>query len=1137
VAINLVCPDCGATQKVPDTARGKRFRCKECGHLLDEAEESRPARKKPAAAVEDDALQPAPRRQPTVPAARRRREEEEEDAPRRDRGRRPAPRPSSALPLIIGGCVAAGVLVLGGVGVLAYFLLQQPADVPPAGPGPVAFNPLPQPPPAVPPPPPQEKPRPEPPRVDPAQRQDPLREPPKVDPPRRDPPKIDPPRRDPPPAEAAVWKVQADPAPQPVKLAAGARRAIPVPGPGQDVLFPSTPSPLAAIGKNIVNNDSRVVWDLSTGKSVGTLAGKIDLGDPLALGPDGKYLAGVPPTERRVVDVWNITSGKPTRLQVSDVPVFLDLLDFAGPDKLVVGKGGPRGKVFQIWDIPTSKMDREIDGPAIFDRESAAFSPGRKYLACTANGKLLVYDLQAGALAGSKPLPKPEGFGVLMCKGLQFSPDGAELAGLFNALDKTRVLSWDVAKGEIVADRSFEGDLKLKIKNAILYRGRALDWLTDRSGWLVYGQVITDHDSDAILGSVPANDPIPGPRRIIDADHLAVVGGNNNAKQLELVSLPWEQIKAARANRAAGGQPPGTLPAAKPGDWSAVRVMPVAGAAGAWQADADPPAAANGKLAEQPLPLQVKDGHVQRLLFSGPATGQVAVLSTAKEEGPLTGTRLRVDCYDLSGGKHLGGVDKLPGEAGNIPHAAFSPDGSTFAQSAPASREPARVDVWSMPEGKHLVGWLTGDKEGGNRIVSWLAALDGKRVLTATLNRQITLWTLPECRAVWSLDAGVSAGLAVSPGRKYLAVPVGEGFDLLEIATGERRGRLAGLAVNEQVRAAAAAFSPDGKELAALFRPQANTGGSVLLARWDTKTGKLLAQFPLPPLPPSLVCSAPGKREGVWSASPAAAPTELTWWGKEHLLLNHSWVLDTQRKWFVWRLQPPNRGGIADNPPDERVWFAADRGLNTPVLLTALAVPAEFGKTTAEAADGRAAALVRPGMAVSLKMDWNVDGPPGDAAGFRQKLTDGLTRWLQGHGVTVKDGQTNVLAVRVAVVDSDKSFEVREVFGPLGRPLPGMPRGRPDPDKTFKAKRLMAQVLYSDGKSNWQINQVFEPGTGTVGKDEDPATYQLNRQWAALATWLATDPLPYFVSGESSPAVLPGLSSLTPDGVKQVPRK
>jgi hypothetical protein len=634
---------------------------------------------------------------------------------------------------------------------------------------------------------------------------------------------------------------------------------------------------------------------------------------------------------------------------------------------------------------------------------------------------------------------------------------------------------------------------------------------------------------------------MPGPRRVVDRDHLAVINGNFNAKTLEIVPLPWDQIKAERAKRAAGGPAPGTLPPARPADWSAVRVLPAAGGAGAWQGDADPPAQAKGKLAEQPLPLQVKDGHVQRLLFSSPATGQVAVLAVAKDDGPLNVSRLRLDCYDLSAGKRLGSVDSLTTDVANIPHAAFSPDGSTFALGAPAAKEPARVDVWSMPEGKHLVGWLAGDKEGGNRIVSWLAALDGKRVLTATLNRQITLWTLPECRAVWSLDAGVSAGLAVSPGRKYLAVPSGEGFDLLEIATGERRGRLAGLEnVAQQVRAAGAAFSPDGKELAALFRPAANTGGPAIGARWDLKTGKLLSQFALPPSPPGLINSAPGKREGLWSAMAGPAAQQLTWWGKQHLLVNHDRLIDMERKWVVWRFQQPQRGVIADSVPDERAWFAASRDFNGPIFLTALPVPAEVTRATTAAADAQAPALLRPGATVSLKMDWNVDGPPSDAAGYRQKLTEGLTAWLQGHGVTVKDGQTSVLAVRVAVVDSDRKFEVTDVFGPLGRPLPGMPRppvGQPKPGQSFQGKRLMAQVLYSDGKNTWQINHTVEPGGGTVAKDDDPATYQLNQQWAAFSSWLANDPLPYFVGTGQSPATLPGLSLLTPDGVKQVPRK
>ena len=46
-----------------------------------------------------------------------------------------------------------------------------------------------------------------------------------------------------------------------------------------------------------------------------------------------------------------------------------------------------------------------------------------------------------------------------------------------------------------------------------------------------------------------------------------------------------------------------------------------------------------------------------------------------------------------------------------------------------AVREPKtgkRVDVWSMADNKHVVGWLPYEKDGGS--VRWLAFLDAKRV-------------------------------------------------------------------------------------------------------------------------------------------------------------------------------------------------------------------------------------------------------------------------------------------------------------------------------------------------------------------------------------------------------------------------
>ena len=111
---------------------------------------------------------------------------------------------------------------------------------------------------------------------------------------------------------------------------------------------------------------------------------------------------------------------------------------------------------------------------------------------------------------------------------------------------KTRLLSWDVARGETAADLSFPGDLKTTVKNAILSQARALDWLADRSGWLVYGLLVIDHNTGNVVATIPADGPIPGQRRLVGKDHVAVVSGVNVPnKTVTLVALPWDQIAIA----------------------------------------------------------------------------------------------------------------------------------------------------------------------------------------------------------------------------------------------------------------------------------------------------------------------------------------------------------------------------------------------------------------------------------------------------------------------------------------------------------------------------------------------------------------------------------------------------------------
>jgi hypothetical protein len=309
------------------------------------------------------------------------------------------------------------------------------------------------------------------------------------------------------------------------------------------------------LGQNIVARDERQVWNLETMEMTGRLAGRIDCGPPVALSPAGRHFACVVPTRTSTVDVWSLADGKATRLQVHETPVFVDLLEFCAPDKLLTCTNGTAGKKrFRIWNVTTGQSEKEWDGPGLFERDSPAFSPAGQYLAFATLDELYVYDLRTGTAAGCRALPKPEPFATMFCRGLAFSRDGKELAGVFEVGAESRIIVWDVARGEVAGQHAFPGDFKVTLKNAIFYSGAKIDWLHDGSGWLVHGQLIVDRTTGATLATIPMADPMPGRRRILDREHLAVVTDAMGRRTLSVEKLPWEQINEARKARAGGGR-------------------------------------------------------------------------------------------------------------------------------------------------------------------------------------------------------------------------------------------------------------------------------------------------------------------------------------------------------------------------------------------------------------------------------------------------------------------------------------------------------------------------------------------------------------------------------------------------------
>jgi hypothetical protein len=1099
VASKAVCPSCSASFTVPDRRGSDEVNCPRCRDVF-----RMPRKPRSKKGVTED-----------LPVA--------ELVTPSDADRTPPAR--GVLPWVIAGVCGVALLFLalaGGVGVLLLTRAQPKPD-------PRAETP-PDPPPAD-----QNPANPQPPRRPPDQ-------PPRKDPPKDVPPRVDPPRRDPPPgAEAAGWHVEPDPAAEAVKLTAPPKQPIAIRGTSAEVVFPSGPSPFVALGGNVLAADARTVCDLRTGQAAGNLAGKVELSHPV-LNTDGTQLAGTVPAKPGSVDVWTLATGKADRVQVTTAATGVDLIDLVGPGRVLVARfGAKNNRVFQVWDVAAARMEREVQGPTSYERDSLALSPGQRYLALVAQEKLQVYDLKTGTLAGERKPPRDDSPGLGTCRGLAFSPDGAELAGLFVTGGKTRLLSWDVARGEVAADLSFPGDLKTTVKHAILYQGRYLDWLADRSGWLVYGLLVIDHDTGNVVATLPADDPTPGPRRVVGKDHVAIVSGSGLTHTLTLVPLPWEQIQAARA--AKPDPAVSKLPAPKAADWSAVKELVAATGDTEWKADADPHPAAKGAFTRTPIPLQAKGNDVKQVLFSSPDVGQVGVVNVVQTAGPIPTRQLRLDRFDLATGKPLGAVDSLPTTKDDgttfssnprYPAAALSPDGGLLALRD--EKDARRVDLWDTAANKHLVGWQANDTtQGGGYGVAGLWFLDGKRLLTATGSGQVTLWEVPACKAVYRLSCGNGAAVALSPGRKYLAAATGETFNLFDAATGERRGRTALPSPGYRVSLVAGAFSPEGKELAAAYL-SLERGKPAVVVHWDLKTGAIAGLVPVQPGPEPLVCSSPGKASGTWGPGTGWSVRRLAWWGPRHVLLNDDLLVDLDRKWLVGRYRLGEWGRRADDSPDDRHWFATGRALNGPALLTGLAVPDEVVKAAAAAARPDTPAMIRPGSSVSLRLDWNTNGPPAGADDFRRKLTENLTAWLKANGVKVEDNQPNVLAVRVAVVDSGRSFTVEEVFEPPAPSRPGGLRPPAPPPMTtgaFQGKKIMAQVLYWDGKSSWTQDFSSEPGGGSVGDDDDPATYQLSTQWQALSAWLASEPWPFFVGKPpQAPYALPAWGTLTPDGAK-----
>ncbi|HEY8504754.1 MAG TPA: hypothetical protein VIL46_09240, partial [Gemmataceae bacterium] len=1007
--IGLDCPGCAVRLTLPDQLAGKQIRCKHCGWKI--RVPGGRGGSSVAGLLDDFGREQVARRR-----GRRDEGDEYEEYDEYDEGRRA--RRSSALPWLIGGGAAAVVLI--GVGVFFAFrggddekpeVAQKPAEADPARPRrPAPVFPNVQPPqrppvgnrppvlnlPADPPDMPQARPPviPGNPQVPPA-------------------PKVEETEED--RAAAVAWTVQPDPPAEKLELPPARAVAMPDPSNSGQAVFPTTPSRFVAVGRGSSPRDRTYLWDLKSDmkKAVGVIPGETGLREPMALAPGGKYLAGQSREGGATVDVFSFENGQGVRRVQAGERGSVTWVDFgASSNDLLVALDGFQEKTLQVWAIDSGNNVRNFTLPKDLRKETFALSPGRKYLAVTSRDYVYVYRLADGTLAGTQRVPRPEKqHSRYECKGLAFSPDGKELAGLFaeGLSNDQMIAAWDLARGEQTHAHVFpaEGGIRW-------YKGPAIDYLPDGQAWLVSGKLVVEHDTGTLLTKLNVGERDPNRCAVLPNDLLLVVTSAG------VHGSPFVREAYERSVKAAREAGPGAQAAPKAADRFGVRVVRSAPGA-AWSVR---PEVLTPLSLGSPVPLANPGKEVLSVHFSRADTGHAATLSTVELAVPFIRKILRCDRYDLTGRRHLGGFE-VPAKFKEIkpgwtPVADLSPKGERFAVCSPT--EPQRVDLFAAEGGAHLAGFLPYRQEV--TAVKWLAFLDADRLLTLSETGRLTLWEVPACKAVYESGDNLTK-VALDPPRKWLAAVNGTSVDLIDAATGEAHGRLPVTApLPADGKGMKLAFRPDGQELAAVIPGGADQ--TVLL--WNLQTGQLGAEF---------------KTEAVH-------PEGLHYCGTGHLLAGDGALIDLERKLLVWSYSHPHGLPRANDSPDARHWFVAQGPNNAATgLLTAAALPdPAVGRMLEQASEPGVEKVLGPGDAIAIKL--NFPGPPGDAEGFRKDLYRRLSDALTGRGFRVDDRARVALVITANQTDSGDRAEVTEFgapggglprFGPRGPRPPFGPRG------------------------------------------------------------------------------------------------
>jgi WD40 repeat protein len=880
------------------------------------------------------------------------------------------------------------------------------------------------------------------------------------------------------------WQAAPDPAPQGFDLKPGAtvEIALPVRYSRPFVLFPSSQSPFVLLGSE-ESRGERQLWDLRGQKAIGRIDkedAEFNANDRLALSCDGRLLAYHNYTTRGEVRIWSFPDRKIMQtLKMPKQHSNVMFLSFAGPERVIVGESAE--DTYLVYDVKSGRQSGTIEVKPAYAKECQAVSPGGNYLVVHSGGDqpLAIYDTRNGVRAG-RLRTKAESY--VRPEYLVFSADGKELAGCFREGLGILIQVWDMTDGNSAATHLLADDPDRTLGH-VSYRGGRLQWLADRSGWLLSGVAVLDRPSGKIVWR--DQEAIHGrevlPRRIVDADRMLAFRKGEGEQTLCLVPIPKDQIARSREIVAAGGTAADTgLPPVVKTEMHGAKELALSRASWNYRSTVSslpPTAALRSRTSLGGGPFDTA-----RAFFSRPDAARLAIgRNVEASKAPwnaLSPLPQACHLYDLQSGEQLAQFDvPFPTEFMDL-----SPEGKLGLFCIDRSKD--RLDIWDLTNGQHALGFRPFDGTGGrNRQVAWAGFIHEDHVVTLSDAGTFVAWKLPECRAVYRSEPGYCRIAGMTRDRRAMVVVSEKTPHFVNPMSGDLLGCLPEIETEGHVILPRASFSCDENRLAILSTREEGS----LLAAWDLTRGSTLSTLELP-----------------------FRTYGLIWCGTDHVLLNRSAgsedpdvLVDVVRGCVVWNYGVA-RGSSLRSSPDGRAWFVP-RSSQASDLLAAELPDKEVLSLLSRLQFPDP--LIGPSAAVTVQMQ--IENPPqAIPPGWAdlEKLNEGLylhfSKQLKDRRVDVVDRSDVRLIVGIEQRKVEETMGVRRLFGPSEQIL-------------ISATLVIPYVVVLDSSGNrvWSKfpseNDLKPVDLDDCPNGVDKETFMKIHQWEQAAVWLRSVKIPY----------------------------